>query len=47
VATAAAGSKKLPRRVPGVTSDLAGLLTENNAHKIEMMDGHIREQRLP
>src|SRR2546428_6216473 len=36
-----------PRRIPGLTTDLRWLLTENRTHQVEMVDGHIDEQRLP
>src|SRR6266851_4401162 len=36
-----------PGRIPGLTADLRWLLTENQAHQVEMVDGHIHEQRLP
>src|SRR5947209_8776223 len=35
------------RRVPGLTGDPRWLPTENNTHQVEMVDGHIHEQRLP
>src|SRR5947209_1152777 len=36
-----------PGRIPGLTADLRWLLTENQAHQVKMVDGHIHEQRLP
>src|SRR5579875_3672966 len=36
-----------PGRVPRLAEDVRGLLTEDVAHQIKVMNGHIRQQRLP
>src|SRR5437016_1288544 len=36
-----------PGRIPGLTADLRWLLTKNRTHQVEMVDGHIHEQRQP
>src|SRR2546423_4037178 len=36
-----------PGRVPCLAVYLRWLLTENNPHQVEMVDGHVYKQRLP
>src|SRR5690242_14885708 len=36
-----------PGRIPGLAADVGWLLSENQAHQVEMVDSHIHQQWLP